>query len=93
MFPYIIAMLVYMEHNGDGALYRDISINPKSRLKRKVYYMYMYIATSDKLRVKAISAQAGIKWVQVHARPMCSYGAAVYQIRQLVCTCKARDIT
>ena len=35
---------MYTEHNGDGALYTDLSIDAKSLLKDKVYY----VAISDK---------------------------------------------
>ena len=37
-------MLTYMEHNGDGALYRGLSINARSQLKHYVWY----VAISDK---------------------------------------------
>ena len=45
------------------------------------------------LRVKAISPQAGIKWLQIYTTPLCPYVVAVHQIHLLVCMWKAHDVT
>ena len=40
MLPYIVAMLVYMEHNTPGLLYRDFSINMPKVLGAVCSYYY-----------------------------------------------------